>query len=486
MPESVEPGRKRKTVKRTIPSEGNPFIVTTSLAGQDAETRKLIRRHVMLGKNKERRGPRSRPRNTPIGSWINGDHDPACQEELQTSRGAKDDAAVADTPSPRMMGSDLAFFRFADDMAPGDLELVFKFFTVIGPGMYPFDLCTAFHPQNSVWFEYLALDAGYVHSVLFATRAFFDWRGGTGSPVLSHKSLAHLAKTLELLRNRLDNPSSGGESTSESTISTVVGLTVAADCLGDRDAAAKHTAGLHRMISLRGGLGTLSHNRQLQIKACRADLGVAISGGSKPLFFSDGMMSWKSYLAPEVSRHTDLYDVLASPDQRLVNVWVDLKEFCRAANIGVVTGRKLDPELFQEVMTSVQYRLLHLDYGGGSGEGGAWHEAIRLSMLAFATTVFLKIRGLEIGYEDLSRRLRAAMLALDYAGDAVEREMMLWMAFVAGMSMFHGRVDGGWLKDYLSVAGVTSWKATRSILKDRLWVDCIHDKQGEAVYHELS
>ncbi|KAB5583625.1 hypothetical protein GE09DRAFT_1212200 [Coniochaeta sp. 2T2.1] len=504
-PGAAIPSRKRKTIRRRTgppPVANNPFIVTVStpcLRVPDAETRKLIRSHVMLGKNKGKKIKKmlsqSSSRAAAIGSWINGDHDPDCQE-LQTIRAAERTSPAVLTPHPRtMMGSDLAAFQFACEMPPADLELVFKFFTMMSSELYPINLCFAFHPQSSVWFDYLFLDEAYVHSILFGTRAYFERRRtGTIGPA----SLHHLAKTLELLRQKLETPPppcpySADDTTKyfpDSTISVVVGLTTAADALGDADSAAKHTAGLHRLVMMRGGLGSLSGNRQLQIKACRADLQVAVNRGMKPLFFADGM-SWRSYLTSsspqqQAGKRTELHGILGeTPDARLVNVWIDLREFCRAANIAVATGRLLDPEPFQEVMTSVQYRLLHLGYESRVGREEAWHEAMRLAMLAFATTVFLRIHGMEMRYHDLGRRLKAAMLALGGARSGKEMEMLLWMAVVAGVAIFHAPADGSWLREYVRGAGVESWTAARGVLKDRLWIDHVHDKEGADVYYWL-
>jgi hypothetical protein len=346
--------------------------------------------------------------------------------------------------------------------------------------MYPVDFCLAFDPTNSIWFEYLGRDAAYVHSILFSAGAYFDHLSGHE---FSPSSLRHLAKTLELLRSTLEQESGA---VSESTISVVVGLAGVAECLGDPDEAVRHLRGLHRMIQMRGGIGSLSRNSQLQIKSCRADLGVSIATGRKPLFFADGI-SWRSYLAPDgtAARRTEIHDVLAAPDQRLVNVWVDMKEFCRAANIAFVTGCKLDPELFQEVMTSVQYRLLHLDFQESTGDRPGWQEALRLSMLAFATTVFLKIRGVDIRYQNLAVRLKAAILSLDKPEDKARREMRLWIEVVAGIVLSQGP-EGSGLKDCLAGVDLKSWNEARVVLKDRLWIDCLHDKPGEAMYHYMS
>jgi hypothetical protein len=93
----------------------NPFIVSTSSAKNDAATRRLIRKHVMQGKNKKRRKQVSSP---PVfGSWING------------SRGQSNDdpkRMELSSPSTEFASSGLSLISFAVDMQPYMLDLIYK------------------------------------------------------------------------------------------------------------------------------------------------------------------------------------------------------------------------------------------------------------------------------------------------------------------------------------------------------------------------
>jgi hypothetical protein len=117
---SVEPSRKRKASKRFTSVAINPFIVSTSLERPDADERKLIRSHVMRGKN---RRTKTSHEQRSLGSWINGDHDPTC-EELQHLRGTSNtDSLVPFTakhnhnPDPQVVMSVLSTVQFADGLA---------------------------------------------------------------------------------------------------------------------------------------------------------------------------------------------------------------------------------------------------------------------------------------------------------------------------------------------------------------------------------
>lgn len=126
----VEPIIKRKASKRITPVAINPFIVSTSLERPDAEARKLIRSHVMRGKN---RWTKASHKHRSLGSWINGDHDPTC-EELQHLRDTSNpDSLVPYTarhnhnPDPQVVMSVLSTVQFADGLAhPEHMPLFYK------------------------------------------------------------------------------------------------------------------------------------------------------------------------------------------------------------------------------------------------------------------------------------------------------------------------------------------------------------------------
>ena len=84
------------------------------------------------------------------------------------------------------------------------------------------------------------------------------------------------------------------------------------------------------------------------------------------------------------------------PDSRLLAIHSDLHEFSRAANLAAQTGRKLEPDLLQDVMVSIQYRLLHLKYDSKDA-----HELLRVVMLAYSTTVLPLLFSQVGGYSSL-------------------------------------------------------------------------------------
>lgn len=93
------------------------FIVSNSLDEPGAEARKLIRSHVMRGKNQRKRSTDT----SPPRPWIN--------QECARSFSSSQNSAVFScqhTPLPMQIGSDFSINQFACDMPSYAVDLVFK------------------------------------------------------------------------------------------------------------------------------------------------------------------------------------------------------------------------------------------------------------------------------------------------------------------------------------------------------------------------
>jgi hypothetical protein len=215
----------------------------------------------------------------------------------------------------------------------------------------------------------------------------------------------------------------------------------------------------------------------------RADLAMAMLTDTKPLFFSDGI-SWEPYIAKSANTsHGSLSKLFAGVDIKLCYIWADVREFTRSANLAFQTRQKMECVLFQEILLSVQYRLLLFD-----GSTSPLDEAIHTGLLTFATNVFLE-SVLVVRFEKLSARLRDSILGLQGLEDDSMLEFKLWLLFVAGMSIVAEDRDA-WLQPEmvktLKALRLASWKAVRDRLKGHLWIDRLHDSGGKEAFEEAN
>jgi len=200
--------------------------------------------------------------------------------------------------------------------------------------------------------------------------------------------------------------------------------------------------------------------------------------GTRPLFFSVDI-SWQPYLPP--TKPNQLALAIQIPylnnDIRLAAVWTDLRQFCISANVAFQTDQKIHPEVYQEILISIEYRLMHLICKDRS------LETLHLAILAFSTTVFLQAEGVRVRYHDLSRQLHDSVLRLGASNQAPE--LWLWILFIAAISAVTDE-DDQWLMPLLRAAfrrtGTTTWEPIRDILKSIMWIDALHDKDGKRVF----
>ena len=212
----------------------------------------------------------------------------------------------------------------------------------------------------------------------------------------------------------------------------------------------------------------------------RADLVTAMLIDNTPMFFSEGI-SWEPYIAKLRNISCTTVPVhLAALDPKLSNVWADLRDFSRSANLAFQTGQKMDCIQFQEILISIQYRLQLLNICAPSLD-----RAVHVGMLAYSTNVFLQLQGLA----GLSAKLRDSILGLQDTSHLATAEFKLWLLFIARMSIVVAYEDS-WIhfemSKALQILGLSSWTAVREKLKQYLWIDKLHDKGAEVAFYNAT
>lgn len=200
----------------------------------------------------------------------------------------------------------------------------------------------------------------------------------------------------------------------------------------------------------------------------------------------------------------------STPDQRLVNVWLDLQEFSRSANLAFQTGRKMRCELFQEALISAQYRLLAL--GAEKHYNSPLVERVaEMGMLAFSTVTFLQMQGMPMYMEDFATKLRRLLESLarssshsalcpttpgqDSQGPQMTTprsgdteaflKLKLWLLFMGHISVLdqskHHEFVSSCVSDTMKNLELSTWPAVRDILMAHMWVDWTHKSKGKAL-----
>ena len=164
----------------------------------------------------------------------------------------------------------------------------------------------------------------------------------------------------------------------------------------------------------------------------------------------------------------------------LATVWRATKKFCLLANLATQTKMLVQPSTVYSTMMAVMYRLLRMEFLGGSLD-----ETVRLGLLAFTHHIFLQWKDLRLpchGFTDQYRRY-----LLDHSlEDVVPLNVMLWLLMTGAVSVFDA-ITEPWLRERLwkqmELCGVKSWKGVQEALKTCMWIPLL-DEQRVRKLHE--
>ncbi|KAF4953423.1 hypothetical protein FSARC_12392 [Fusarium sarcochroum] len=444
-------------------SDAAPFIVVTPSAPSLESSRKTIRSHVMRGKNRKKPPPRPAP-------WIN-------KNNKATSRTHFDNHILPITPK---VGGDFSFTAAPVELGPQILTIIWKLRSI----MPALEFGPNSDQDDASYLSPILNDPACFHFTFFISITYLDViQGHTDDSV---NALTHFVKALNILQHRLAKGHLTS-STSDSTILVIIGMTITAIALDDLDTAQKHIVGLHRMVTLRGGISAFGSNRRLQTKILRADIAMALSTGSRTLFIADDPTPCRSYFPPRPKQaHSNqnhkinsqkvpsgLVDFIQALDPRIRSTWDDLSEYCRSVNIATHCGRDIDKELYEDLMFSVHYRLLHLCYDPGTP-----NELMRLGLLAFASSTFLQGRGRHISYKFLHDRFKRELSLHDTVEHTIPSSLLIWLYIIYTTSLSDEQ-DKKWLypivAELLRKNGLVSWDRIENVLKSVLWASGAHD-----------
>jgi hypothetical protein len=343
--------------------------------------------------------------------------------------------------------------------------------------MYPVENCIDTPEDDRRWFEDLIHDPEYFQTVCLSARAYFDT---ITSQTLESTAITQMNRGIAMLRRKL---SEVDMLITDSMIFLVLSLAMISEVFNDFHAAEKHLHGLYQIIKLHGGINTLSRKHLLQVKCCRFDLRFALRTGSKPLFFPNNDCSWEPYLAKSkrLATTTQLDVLFKTVDERLMNLWLDLRELATAIDLAHQTRRRLSPVLFQETLLSVLYRLEGLAYDVHDRS-----EILRKTLLVFATTTFL-FTGVTVHRQDLAKELEQFLHSSNLWRDKQSLELSLWIIYVVGPGLDISH-DRAWLYRKMlqtsRVLNLHSWPESRRLLKSFLWVDVVKNRSGEDFFNE--
>ncbi|KAJ6109982.1 hypothetical protein N7486_002217 [Penicillium sp. IBT 16267x] len=458
------------------------FFFVNGIAN-DERSKKLMRRHVMKGKNAGKKIHRSsrldlqvargQPNVSDKFSRISSDH-----EKFGHVQNA-DWTHLSPNKLSIEFGNVLRTFSFPVEVTPYSLEVINKFFMYTSDRIYPDKLGVSLHDAKFMWLRGLfESEATYQCqlALMQASNEIFHCHGES-----SPKAMYHLSQTLAQVNKRLQ----GDDALSDSTIAIVMSLINQEQIRQHFSAALVHVKGLEKMIELRGGLSQLRGNVPLVLKICKTDIIFALQQGGSTSFFRDHFYDVRQSLRAQDLRLGRDSGVLSPQheniDQYLWHILLDTMYICSLFND---PGRKtVDYMIFLEVLISICYRLLKFRSLRDASTLFDKQSAHHIGLITFMMTMFLQNdRCRLINYSLVPICLKNALQ------DELSRqhiEFSFWLTIIGGI-WISDELESEWialkLRNGAQRLGLTSWEDARRFVCRYPWINGLHDHPGRILW----
>ncbi|KZL75348.1 hypothetical protein CT0861_11559 [Colletotrichum tofieldiae] len=375
------------------------------------------------------------------------------------------------TPGPTpLVVNDFSFVTFPEEIDSKARSMLCTYFTYLKNTMYPIARYSRPDPANTYWFHWTQLDLAYLHSILFTASFFNDNLTGCKSK----RTKYHSYRTVSELNKQLSDAKTA---LTDSTTTVVMAMALVAECFGDVDSAHMHVKGLRRIVELRGGIKSTG-------------LVYSICTGAEPAFCEETPSYASAFdISPELLRLKPLdasyfsrsRTIVRALDRRLYNIFKDVQGLSQLLNNSSDCGHKIQDMALEELLTSVQSRLLTLKF---NEHGNNIAELLRLSLMAYLTTVFWCFPGLKFDYPHLAMQFRRACLAFSPT-TASEKHHFAWALTVGAISLFQAH-NQDWLLRILHPLirhhlG-TTWVEVKKSLGHIMWIGSIHDCSASELF----
>lgn len=450
------------------------FVLAGGTEQKDESTRKVIRRHVMLGKNRGRM-PRRPKQPSLTGTTVFKTH-----QEASSSQ---------ELPRPQPpIGSDIGHLDFADTFNSTLRSETVRFCVSMTDNMFTLSPCIAFDSRDdwAVCLQPLCRDALYANVMVFGSQLYIDkaFQQTTLRPRSIKQTSEYYDKSLRLLRERLPDIQTQELAVFDAVILAVYTLTMHALIIGDLTAARIHAVGLSSLVCGNPMGADPSKRRTKQtIELLRCDLAVSLATGQRPLLSSgthQKLLTSPSELLP----HSEpSFSSLYSMHTDLVDIWQTLKLFCADINAAAISHSRLSQDILLKTMASTMYRAIDLHLLPGSMD-----EAVKLAMLAFCRTVFLDWPLLRLSLPWLQHQLEIAICDLmQQSRWDVDNRLLLWVVVIHTITSSSTPLSPGcrtwtWLQEVTDRCKLVDWPSTKEAMSAFLWIDVVCDRRVQSLF----
>ncbi|KAL4867502.1 hypothetical protein BDV12DRAFT_120242 [Aspergillus spectabilis] len=436
-------------------------FIDHSPSGIGSFERRLIRSHVMQGKNK------GKPRRS-----------------IKKQRNVAELKCALSAPYviPRQVfWGDLCLTSFPEQLDSESTALMHRWFFDISDVLFPPQFCTKFDIIKSTWVNCILADEAYFHSTLAISASYVDFV--QRKPAISSKTLHHISQAYALVNNKLSGPFAA----SDSAIAAVVSLAIYQQVHCQPATGLIHLHGLYRMIQLRGGIAKLmQENRALALKPLRLDVELAMQNGTCALFHGDEVPVRPVLCNANLSNRDSFEAAPLMPP-----IMLALLSFSRLLNKAERSKYlKLDPLDYTETLLWLLYRLIEaVPPLHPSTEPGACNGDVScLTMLAFMTTLLPEYTRDGPRCPLSSNRLGNVVQDIASEFSDSNPPLLLWMLFIGGISVLNLK-DHPWLSRLITNTcerlELDTWADIQRRLSQFPWIFALHEAPGRRLWDDV-
>ncbi|KAI5461788.1 hypothetical protein BGZ63DRAFT_424645 [Mariannaea sp. PMI_226] len=449
----------------------------------DRASKRLMRRHVMKGKNAGKTINRpsrlqlakQRPGTLSHLTCPHTSHRPNASQCLSKGWIKTSPYAIHGN-----LGGGLFTFMLPVKVTPDALRIIHEFYTFTTDRIYPARLGISLDNAKGLWLRVLFSDeASYYCNIGLMQACNEIFLGNTtGSP----KALHHLSQTLAQVKRRLESD----DALSDSTIGIVLSLVAQEQIRQDHRGAKTHFDGLEKIVELRGGLDQLEGNLPLLLKVCKTDIIFSLQNGGPTKFFRDRMAKVRDVLmskgilfdhgvAASFLQHHDL-------DPCLHEALLDIISACLVFN-NTSCARDVDLITFQEMLMSICFRLLRFRSLDDPNQTSDVQSAYHVGLTIFMVTIFLQYdRRRIMNHGLISKSLSNVIHSGPFEHD---QELLLWLMIVGGI-WISGDLNGDWLlpgiRNVSRQLNIETWADCLIVITKFPWIKILHDEPGRALW----
>ncbi|KAF9763842.1 hypothetical protein IL306_002974 [Fusarium sp. DS 682] len=317
-----------------------------------------------------------------------------------------------------------------------------------------------------------------LHCLLAMAATYLNLLRGFSTPNLeSLEATRHFSQALRLMNPRLSEPSAAQK---DSNIAIIISLAIHSNITQNLSASTMHLQGLENLLAFRhGGISDIRQcNRALLHKICRTDIELAVAQGTCTRFGNAGLTA---AAAGPISARNLAYP-LNQTSELLRQVTRELLALCRKPGRAKMTGLQ-----YQDVLISMWQRLVDFAPLGGTRPQDLMDDVWQLALLAFLVTVtwsasYLKSVHCKLLHKLLREHVESCVLL--ERGEEY-RPLWLWVVFVYGLSWTDGDCDKR-ISEAIWEASqkleTRTWDDVKHMIKPFPWIGIVHDVPGRALW----